>query len=168
MDATRQGLPDPRFSAAWHRWFPIQYRLIRLLDPLIRVVWRRVGLGNVVELRVVGRRTGRERRVLLGLLRDGEHRFLGHPNGPAEWTRNLGAAGGGELVGRGADPVPIRAARLAHGPLRDRAILATRQHLFPGSLVYRLARRHILAAGEYFEIRGADAGDAVQARRDGD
>ena len=152
MASPAKSPPAPRFSAAWHRWFPIQYAIIRVLDPLIRIVWRGFGLGNVVELRVPGRRTGRQRRVLLGLLRDGSHLFLGHPNGHVEWTRNLAAAGAGELVFRPPTAVPIRARELAPGDLRDRAILATGQHVFPRNLVYRLARRHILAAGAFFEI----------------
>lgn len=145
-------LPAPRYSAAWHRWFPIQYRLIRLLDPLARTWWRGFGLGNVVELQVAGRRTGRTRRVLLGLLRDGDRWFLGHPNGDVAWTRNLEAAGCGTLVFRPPTAVPVRATRLEPGEVRDRAIAATDQHVFPGSLIYRLARRHILAAGAYFLI----------------
>jgi hypothetical protein len=152
MSPRDQRLLAPRFSAAWHRYFPIQYALIRLLDPLVRLVWRTTGLGNVVELRVPGRRTGMPRRVLLGLLRDGSHLFLGHPNGHVAWTRNLAAAGGAELVFRPPTAVAIRAGELTAGDLRDRAILATGQHVFPGNLVYRLARRHILAAGAYFEI----------------
>jgi hypothetical protein len=147
-----QRLPAPKFSALWHGYFPIQYRLIRLLDPLVTLVWRAFGLGNVVELRVPGRRSGRQRRVLLGLLRDGEHLFLGHPNGDVAWTRNLEAAGGGTLVLRLPTQIRVGARRLPDGDLRDRAILATGQHVFPGNLVYRLARRHILAAGTFFEI----------------
>jgi hypothetical protein len=158
MAGQGQRLPAPKFSAVWHRYFPVQYRLIRLLDPLVTLVWRGFGLGNVIELRVEGRRTGRARRVLLGLLRDGEHLFLGHPNGDVAWTRNLEAAGGGAIVLRPPTQVRVRATRLPDGDLRDRAILATRQHPFPGNLVYRLARRHIRAAGAFFEIeieRGA-------------
>jgi len=49
-------------------------------------------LGNVVELIVAGRRTGRRRIVLLGLLRVDRGWYLGHPNGPVDWTRNLDAA----------------------------------------------------------------------------
>lgn len=162
MSPTRKGLPAPRFSAAWHRYFPAQYRLIRLLDPLIRVTWRIVGLGNVVELRVPGRRTGRLRSVLLGLLRDGDRWFLGHPNGHVGWTRNLEAAGRGELVLRSPPRLAIRATLLPSGELRDRAILATGQHVFPGNLVYRLARRHIRAAGTYFLVE-PEATDAPPA-----
>jgi hypothetical protein len=150
--AAGRRLPAPRFSGAWHRYLPIQYRLIRLLDPLVRVIWRAFGLGNVVELRVAGRRTGRERRILLGLLRAGDRWFVGHPNGDVAWTRNLEAAGAAELVFRPPTAIPIRASRLRDGELRDRAISSTGQHVFPGNLVYRLARRHILAAGTYFLI----------------
>ena len=142
----------PGFSRFWHRWLPIQYRLIRLLDPFARTVWRGFGLGNVVELQVAGRRTGRQRRILLGLLRDGDRWFLGHPNGDVAWTRNLEAAGSATLVFRPPTSIPVRATRLEPGELRDRAIASTGQHVFPGNLVYRIARRHIRAVGTYFLI----------------
>lgn len=145
-------LPPPRASAFWRRYLPLQYRLIRLLDPLVRIQWRAFGLGNIVELQVPGRRTGRPRPILLGLLRDGEHWFLGHPNGDVPWTRNLEADGGGDLVFRPPTRVPIRATRLEPGDLRDRAIIATSQHVFPGNIAYRLARAHIRAVGTYFLI----------------
>jgi hypothetical protein len=152
MPAPRQSLPAPRFSAAWHRWLPVQYRLIRLLDPLVRLTWRGFGVGNIVELRVVGRRTGRTRTVLLGLLRDGDHWFLGHPNGDVAWTRNLEAAGSAELVFRPPTAIAVHARLLPAGDLRDRAIGSTGQHLFPGNLIYRLARAHIRAVGAYFLV----------------
>jgi hypothetical protein len=145
-------LPAPRFSRFWHRWFPIQYRIIRLLDPFARFQWRGFGLGNVVELQVTGRRTGRPRRILLGLLRDGDRWFLGHPNGDVAWTLNLEAAGEARIVFRPPTTVAVRATRLQPGQLRDRAIASTGQHVFPGNLIYRIARRHILAAGTYFLI----------------
>jgi hypothetical protein len=148
----RMSATTPRFSRLWHRWFPIQYALIRLLDPFARTWWRGFGLGNVVELQVTGRRTGRTRRVLLGLLRNGDRWFLGHPNGDVAWTRNLEAAGAAALVFRPPTTIPVRATRLEPGELRDLAIASTGQHVFPGNLVYRLARRHIRAAGTYFLI----------------
>jgi hypothetical protein len=150
-------MPAPRFSGFWHRWLPIQYRLIRLLDPFVRLQWRGFGLGNVVELQVAGRRTGRTRHVLLGLLRDGDRWFLGHPNGDVAWTRNLEAAGTAALVFRPPTTIPIRATRLEPGELRDTAIRATGQHVFPGNLIYRMARAHIRAAGTYFMIELASA-----------
>jgi deazaflavin-dependent oxidoreductase (nitroreductase family) len=145
-------LPQPHESRFWRRALPVEYALIGLLDPVIRRWWRAFGLGNVVELEVRGRRTGQPRRVLLGLLRDGQRWFLGHPNGDVAWTRNLEAAGEADLRFRGLPPLPVRAHRLPDGDLRNRAILATHQHPFPGNLIYRLARRHVLAAGTYFAI----------------
>jgi hypothetical protein len=154
---SRVSLPSPRPSDFWRRYLPIQYRLIRLLDPLVRAWWLAFGLGNVVELRVAGRRTGRVRSVLLGLLRDNGNWYLGHPNGDVAWTRNLEAAGTADLAFRGVPALTIQARRLPAGDLRDRAILATGQHVFPGSLVYRMARRHIRAVGTFFEIERVEA-----------
>jgi hypothetical protein len=149
-------LPAPRESRFWRRALPAEYALIGLLDPVIRRFWRGFGLGNVVEVEVRGRRTGRPRRVLLGLLRDGHRWFLGHPNGDVAWTRNLEAAGEAELRFRGLPPLLVRAHRLPDGDLRDRAILATNQHPFPGNLIYRLARAHVRAVGTYFAIERRD------------
>jgi hypothetical protein len=145
-------LPEPRASTAWRWYLRAQYRLIRLLDPFVATFWRAYGLGNVVELQVPGRRTGRPRPILLGLLRDGEHWFLGHPNGDVAWTRNLEAADSANVSFRYPTSVPIRAIRLPPGELRDRAILLTGQHVFPGNIVYRLARAHVRAVGVYFSI----------------
>src|SRR4051794_21991473 len=115
-------LPGAHASAAWNRYLRLQYALIRLLDPIVRPWWRAHGLGNVVELRVPGRRTDRPRSVLLGLLRDEGYWFLGHPNGDVAWTRNLEAAGQAEISLRWPGALAIRAERLAPGELRDRAI----------------------------------------------
>ncbi len=145
-------LPEPRASGAWRRYLRIQYRILRILEPGIRPFWRGYGLGNIVELRVVGRRSGTPRIFRLGLLQAGGHWFLGHPNGDVAWTRNLEAAGTAELVLSWPTTIPIRATRLPHGELRDRAILATSQQVFPGNVVYRLARRHVRAVGTYFLI----------------
>ena len=148
-------LPEPRPSPVWRWYLRAQYRLIRLLDPFVATFWRAYGLGNVVELQVPGRRTGRPRPILLGLLRDGEHWFLGHPNGDVAWTRNLEAADSAALSIRYPTSVAIRATRLPPGDLRDRAILLTGQHVFPGNIVYRLARAHVRAVGVYFSIEVA-------------
>lgn len=148
-------LPAPRASRAWSAYLRLQYGLIRLLDRFVRPWWRGYGLGNVVELRVPGWRTRRQRRVLLGLLRDGNRWFLGHPNGDVPWTRNLEAAGVAELSLSWPGSIEIRATRLPNGDLRDRAILATGQHVFPGNVVYRLARSHVRAVGTYFLIEPA-------------
>jgi len=132
------------------------YRLIRLGEAPLLAWWRRFGYGNIVVLRVVGRRTGAERRAVLGLLRDGNRWFLGHPSGHVPWTRNLEAAGSADLVLRWPNSVPVRATLLPPGDLRDRAILATSQHPFPGNVVYRMARAHIRAEGVFFVLERLD------------
>jgi hypothetical protein len=62
-------LPAPRESGFWRRALVAMYAVIRILDPIVRREWRStgIGLGNVVELRVAGRRSGRYRSVLLTL-----------------------------------------------------------------------------------------------------
>jgi hypothetical protein len=130
------------------------YGFIRFMDPMIRSSWlvSGAGLGNVVELRVAGRRSGVYRRVLLTLLIDRDRWFLGHPNGDVGWTRNLDAAGTADVAFRRTAPITVRARRLEPGEERDRAIRATGQHPFPANFVYRLARAHIRAQGVFFSI----------------
>jgi hypothetical protein len=146
-------LPDPRPSRAWTVYLRFQYRVIRLLDPFVHPFWRAYGLGNVVELGLVGRRTGRPRPILVGLLRADGHWYVGHPNGPTAWTLNLEAAGRATLTPSWPTSVTVLARRLGPGEERDRAILATSQHVFPGNVVYRLARSHIRAVGVYYGLR---------------
>jgi hypothetical protein len=142
----------PRVSRVWERGFRLLYRILGWLDPLIRSVWSRAGLGNVVELRVASRRSARTRSVLVGILRTPEGLYLGHPNGASGWTMDLDAAGGGQLVLHGLPPLDFRAVLLAGGSERDAAIAATNQHPFPGNLVYRLARPHVRAVGRYYRL----------------
>ena len=142
-----------RASPAWSLTYRAFYRLIRAADPLARAWWRRFGLANVVELRLRGRRTGRERSILLGLLIAEGRWYLGHPNGAVAWTLNLDASDGqATLVRPGLPPLAVVAYPLPPGPERERAILATWQHPFPGNLLYRLGRRHILAVGRFYRV----------------
>lgn len=142
-------------SSFWRRAFRAQYRLLAWLDPLIRIVWRRFGIGNTLELRVA-RRDGRgERSRLLGLLHVDRAMYLGHPNGDVGWTRDLQAAGEGVLRYPNGVEWRFSAARLPTGEERERAIRATGQHPFPGNLFYRLGRRHIRAAGVFFRVEPA-------------
>lgn len=149
-------LPVPGASVAWHRYLRLQYLFIRLFDPAARLLWRVGALGITAELEVRGRRTGRPRRVLVGLLELGGRRYVGHPDGMVGWTANLLAAGEGHLTRPGQAPQRVSAVPLGDGPERTAVILATaRQQPFPGNVVYRLARGHILAVGDYSPARRA-------------
>lgn len=139
-------------SRTWSRIFRATYAALRLLDPAIRAWYGTFGLGNLVELQVPGRRTGRRRSTLLGLLRASDGLYLGHPNGEVSWTRNLASAGEGELRWRDGPHVFFRPVRLEPGEERDAAILATDQHPFPGSFLYRAGRRHVRAVGVFFRL----------------
>jgi len=140
-------------SRAWTIAFRIFYWVVTRLGPVVRPISSTVGLGNVVELIVTGRRSGRRRVVLLGLLRVGDGWYLGHPNGAANWTRNLDASNGSTLVLRHQPPLAVSAVLLPDGDERRRVISVTwRQHIFPGNVIYWLARRHILAVGRYYRI----------------
>jgi hypothetical protein len=149
---------SPFWDLAWR----VFYWFVTRLGPLVRPWVRRFGLGNVVELIVPGRTTGRPRGVLLGLLRVDGGWYLGHPNGRANWTRNLDAAAGqGRLEITHEPAIEVRAKLLPDGDERRRVIEATwHQHVQPGRLLYWLARRHILAVGCYYRVERL-APDAV-------
>ena len=139
-------------SSFWRAAFRLQYRLLAWLDPLIRAGWRRFGIGNVVELRVSHRSGDGQRSRLVGLLRAGTTRYIGHPNGEVGWTRDLAAAGGGTICWPSQIEWAFEAVRLDPGREREAAIRATSQHPFPGNLIYRLARGHIRAKGVFFRL----------------
>ena len=79
-------------SRFWRVSFKVMYRILAFIDPLVRAVWRRFGVGNVVELEVPSRRGAGSRRRLVGVLDVGGERYVGHPNGDVGWTRDLRAA----------------------------------------------------------------------------
>lgn len=151
------GEPPPRRSSFWSRWFRIQYRMIRWLDPLVRAWLGRPGLADTVELVVVGRRSGRPRSVLVGLLEIDGRWYVGHPNGPAQWTRNLEVAGQASLRRRDGAATRIAVVPLTPGPERSAAIHATfRQHPIGGREIYRLAHAHIEAVGMFYRLEPAE------------
>ena len=140
-------------SRFWAAFFPRWYRIIRVFEPLLRRWLRRYPLGDTVELTVVGRRSGRPRRVLLGLLTVGDAWYLGHPAGMSEWTANLEAAGTARLAIPKREAVTVRAVLLTDAVERERAIRATfRQHPFPGNVLYWLAREHVRAVGRLYRL----------------
>jgi deazaflavin-dependent oxidoreductase (nitroreductase family) len=146
----------PRRSAAWTVALRVEYAVLRVLDPLIRWMWFSVGIGITARLTVTGRRTRRQRSVLIGLLRVNGAWYVGHPNGEVGWTANLREAGRATIAQYPESPFEVTATPLADGPERDRVIRATaEQQPFPGNLVYRAARRHILSEGRYFRLEPA-------------
>ncbi|HVQ21885.1 MAG TPA: hypothetical protein VMT36_01310 [Candidatus Saccharimonadia bacterium] len=156
--------------AFWRWFFPFLYGFLRLTDPFWRRLTEHRGLGNTVELLVVGRRTGRERGVMVGLLVVGGRRYLGHANRSAAWLRNLVDAGEGRLIVDGAAPIQVRAARIEPGAEQDAVVhAASRQHPFPVDVAYRLARASIRVDGVFVRLETADASPVplpASARRD--
>ena len=144
---------NARRSGAWSLVLVGAYAFIRLIDPVVRWTWFSVGLGITSRLTVRGRRTGRERSVLVGLIRVDGRWYVGHPNGEVAWTANLRSAGRARIAPRPEAPLDVVAQPLAPGEERDAVILATAaQQPFPANLLYRGAQGHILAAGCYFRL----------------
>ena len=143
-------------SKFWRSAYRLQYRLLALLDPVIRSVWNAFGIGNVVELRIRNPK-GSVRSRLVGILLTDGRSYLGHPNGDVGWTRDLDAAGGGVIKWPNGMEWQFSARRLPSGAERERAIRATSQHPFPGNLMYRLGRRHVRATGVFFRLEDRPA-----------
>ncbi|HUR17135.1 MAG TPA: hypothetical protein VMZ33_07600 [Candidatus Limnocylindrales bacterium] len=143
-------------SRFWRTCFGTVYRLLAWLDPLIRSTWRRMGIGNVVELRVAARNNpGTQRSRMIGTLLAGGHTYIGHPDGDSAWTRDLRAAQRAVIRYHSGGEWPVRATLLdptSDPEERELAIRATGQHPFPGNLIYRLGRRHVRATGVYFRL----------------
>jgi len=156
-------MSDPRRgSRVWNIAFKVFYRFLRLVEPLVRsaLANHAPGLDGVVSLEVPGRLSGRPRRMLLTLLHVGDEWYVGHPNGPSPWTRNVDAAGVVKVDPPARHGSEFRVVRLPPGPERDAVIEATRaQQPFPANLIYRAASRHIAAVGVYYRLVpvGADA-----------
>ncbi len=141
------------YSRAWSVALAVAYGLLRLLDPLLRAWWQMAGLGITSRLVVVGRRSGRPRSVLIGLLSVDGRWYVGHPNGEVGWTYNLAAADRALVQRWHAVPIEVHPVLLGNGPERDAAIRSTSsQQPFPGNLMYAAAQRHIRAAGVYFRL----------------
>jgi hypothetical protein len=151
--------------------FRVSYRLIRLLDPLLRswIANGWPGLEGIVELGTVGRRTGRPRPMLVTLMTVDGHGYVGHPNGPSSWTKNIAAAGWVEVDPSGLSGPRHAVVPLPAGPERDAVIRATwTQQPFPANLLYRAAGRHVAAVGTYYRLDPIVAGAHSTAAAHGD
>ena len=163
----------PRRSAAWSITFRFFYRIIRLVAPLVRsaVANGLPGVNGIVEIRFVGRRSGKPRRTLVTLLSHDGAWYIGHPNGAAEWILNAEAAGWVDVEPAGVHGARHAVHRLPDGPERDAVIRETvRQQPFPANLLYRAALRHIAAVGVYDRLDPIAAGDSatMPPRTEGD
>jgi hypothetical protein len=155
--ATDVAAPSRAWTIVWRVFLGISPH------PIVRVMRRFSDVGTVGELAILGRRTGRERRMLLGLIEVDGRRYVGHPNGlRAQWTRNLDAAGRAELVGRDGSRTAVVASKLQRGAERDAVIRQTgHAKPFPAGLLYRRSRRHLDASGEFFRLDPVVASDEV-------
>ena len=155
-------------AGAWSVAFRAWYRAVRLLErPLIWLATTR-GFGNVVMLRVGGRRSGVERSIPLGLLSVSGKWYLGHPSGDTAWTLNLRAAQAAVITSAGVPATRVRATVLRPGAERDAVVRETfRQHPFPGNALYRLAGRHVSATGVFLRLEPARPRNVVRSRSAG-
>jgi hypothetical protein len=147
------GMVDRRF--AWKRQLSralLWFFVTKAPTPLMRYVRRTQPTTPFEEFVFVGRRSGRERRLLLALhVVDGAW-YVGHPNGTSNWIRNLEGAGGCTVVRRDGVPIKVAAAELARGPERDAVIAAAGRVPAPAGFIFRRARGHIDAVGRYFRL----------------
>jgi hypothetical protein len=144
--------------AAWRLIWRAGYRLLQLLDPLIRRAWQAgsPSLRRVIELDLVGRRSGRPRPLIVTGLTVNGALYVGHPNGDVGWTRNVEAAGQVQIVSADGSGRQMRAIRLRPGPERESVIRATwLQQPFPANLLYRAASGHVRRVGVYFRLEPA-------------
>jgi hypothetical protein len=145
----------------WRLVFRAGYLVARRLGWLVRwLVAMRVPsfYDQIIELDLTGRRTGRDRTVLVTLVRLDGAWYVGHPNGRASWLANLEAAGTVRATVLGQSPVGVRSVPLPVGEERAAVIRETsRQQPIPVRPLYRAARRHILRAGIYHRLELVEA-----------
>ena len=119
------------------------------------------GFGNLVVLRVRGRRSARERALPVGLLSVAGRWYVGHPSGDTAWTLDLREAGHAEIQSARQPATTVCSTVLAPGRERDAVVRASfRQHPFPGNALYRLSGRHVVATGVFFRM------DVAEPRQD--
>lgn len=140
-------------SRFWSWCWRTSYRALRLVEPALRLAWREGDLGITACLTLRGRRSGKPRSVLVGLLNVEGRWYVGHPNGEAAWVRDLDAAGRALLRPQVGEIWRVQAQLLSPGSERTTVIKATAtQQPWPGNLLYRLSRSHIEAVGSYFRL----------------
>ena len=143
-------------SRVWSVTWRAIYAVVRRIGWLTRVL---VALHvptfthEVVELRLLGRKTGKPRPVLVGMSRIEGRWYVGHPSGPTAWLANLSAADAVTLVIPHQPPIKVRSTPLGLGPEREAAIrAAARQEPLPMRPLFWASRRHSLRAGVYHRL----------------
>jgi len=156
-------------SRAWRLIWRGAYVLARRIGPFVRLL---VTLDSpwygdaIVELRLVGRRSGRPRPILVTLIRVEDAWYVGHPNGPRAWLANLSAADSVPVGLPRGGTINMRGRPLGLGEERNRVIRATpSQQPWPGSMLYWASQSHILRAGIYYRLKAADGADGAGANR---
>jgi hypothetical protein len=134
---------------------------------VMRQVRRRVPDAPIEEVIIVGRRSGKERRLLLSVYDVDGRWYIGHPNGTAQWVRNLESAGECIVIRRDGIARRMSALELERGPERDGVLSASTRQPAPAGFVYKRARRHVDAAGRYFRLTPVVAaeGSGTEAKR---
>jgi hypothetical protein len=153
-------LPPPlqvdRGSLGWRITWRAAYAVVRHLGSIVRLCAAAdvpTFSDRILELALVGRRTGRSRTVLVTLITYRGSWYVGHPNGRAGWLANLGAAEAVPARVLGQPPLRVRSVPLALGPERTAVILETaRQQPILARTLYRAAQGHILRAGVYHRL----------------
>lgn len=147
---------NPVWHLVWRVGYVIARRWGRLMQVLVAL--RVPSFDNeIVKLSLVGRKTDRPRPVLVTLLRVDGRWYVGHPDGPAAWLANLGAATSVKLTIPRRPPVYVRSVPLGLGPERDAVIRATAsQQPIPVRPLYWASRQHTLRAGVYHRLEVVD------------
>ncbi len=149
-------------SRVWRTVFRATYVLVRRANWLTRLFIRmRVPSfdNEIVQLALVGRRSGRPRPVLVTMIRLAGNWYVGHPNGRCSWIENLAATDTVEMTLPRQEPLLVRPVVLRLGLERDTVIEETgQQQVSPARPLYRGARRHILRAGIYVRLEPVPAG----------
>lgn len=120
--------------------------------PLMRTIRQRVKAAPIEEFVIVGRRSGRERHMLLSLFEVDGAWYAGHPNGTSQWIRNLEAAGGCVVIRRDGVATTVAAAEVVDSDELERVIAKASAQPAPAGFIYRATARHIRAVGRYFRL----------------
>jgi len=143
-------------SLGWRIAWRAMYAIVRHLGPVVRLfVAADVPTfpDRILELGLVGRRTGLPRPVLVTLITLRGRWYVGHPNGHAGWLANLAAAESAPARILGGASIRVRSVPLALGAERTAVIRETAlQQPILARQLYWAAQGHILRAGVYHRL----------------